>query len=274
MSNPLIDLFIGGMSAAVSRTCIAPLELYRLQRQNSFMPNSTIRAVIKKEGIRHLWKGNYVNCLRAFPQFSVSYAIQNYIKKYNFKYLDESKRTFISSAIGGSISIYTIYPLETIRSRLALQTNKNHYVGLFDAIKKIKFLDMYHGSSISVFGFGLYNAIIFTSYPKFKSMFSNKFGDGYLNKILCGGMTGIFAISITYPTDLIRRRLQLQGYDSHVPVYKNSFDCIKKIYQKESIYGFYRGIIVNFVKTGPMLSIQFLTIDILNDYFRKSNNNE
>ena len=36
------------------------IRIWRLQRQNSFIPNSTLRDVIKKEGIRYLWKGNAV----------------------------------------------------------------------------------------------------------------------------------------------------------------------------------------------------------------------
>ncbi len=50
-----IDLVIGGLSGVISRTLTAPLELYKIQRQNAFIPNSTIRDVLKKEGLRYLW---------------------------------------------------------------------------------------------------------------------------------------------------------------------------------------------------------------------------
>ena len=46
----LIDLVIGGLSGVISRTLTAPLELYKIQRQNAFIPNSTVRAVLKKDG--------------------------------------------------------------------------------------------------------------------------------------------------------------------------------------------------------------------------------
>ena len=35
-----------------SKTASAPVELWRIQRQNPFIPNTTLRDVIKKEGIR------------------------------------------------------------------------------------------------------------------------------------------------------------------------------------------------------------------------------
>ena len=46
----LIDFIIGGSAAVISRTATAPLELYRIQRQNYFIPNATIKDVLKKEG--------------------------------------------------------------------------------------------------------------------------------------------------------------------------------------------------------------------------------
>ena len=53
------DLLIGGLSGIISRTVTAPLELWKMQRQNFFIPNSTFRDVLQKEGFRYLWKGNY-----------------------------------------------------------------------------------------------------------------------------------------------------------------------------------------------------------------------
>lgn len=272
MNETLKNFMIGGISATVSRTLTAPIELFRLQRQNSFMPNSTLKDVIKKEGVRYLWKGNMVNCVRAFPQFAIAYPIQRYLKKYKFKNMKDKTKTFVSSGIGGSISILAVYPLETIRSRLALQTNKNHYHGLFNAFKKTSIYDLYGGSHISVFGFGLYNAITFTIYPILQTTYESYIQDSfYGKKLLCGGSSGIFAITLTYPTDLVRRRLQLQNFDSSVPKYSGAFDCIKKIYKSEGLFGFYRGVIGNYIKTFPMLSIQFVVIDTLNDYYSRNN---
>ena len=68
VATNLKDLMIGGTAGIVSRTCISPIELYRIQRQNSFMPDSNLRSVIRKEGFRYLWKGNLTNALD-FPNY-------------------------------------------------------------------------------------------------------------------------------------------------------------------------------------------------------------
>ena len=130
-----IDLFIGGCSGVVSRTLTAPLELYKLQRQNSFMPHSTIKDVIKKEGIRHLWKGNTTNCLRVFPQTAINYYVFEFSKNNIFHKIENKEiKNFLSGSAGGSISMICTYPLETIRSRLSLQHSYGHYKGLIDAV--------------------------------------------------------------------------------------------------------------------------------------------
>ena len=79
-----------------------------------------------------------------------------------------------------------------------------------------------------------------------------------------GGLASIMALTITYPTDLMRRRLQLQGYDKSVPIYKNTFDCFRKIYKYEGIRGFYRGLHANYVKSFGQWSIYFYILDHLN----------
>jgi len=62
------DFLTGGFAGIVSRTATAPIELFKLQRQNNYLKENTIRHVIKNEGIRHLWKGNMTNCIRVFQQ--------------------------------------------------------------------------------------------------------------------------------------------------------------------------------------------------------------
>ena len=79
MKDFLQNFTISACSSVISKTGSAPLELWRLQRQNSFIPNSTLRDVIKKEGVRYLWKGNAVNLIKGVPQYSINYAIYSKI---------------------------------------------------------------------------------------------------------------------------------------------------------------------------------------------------
>ena len=77
----ITDLFIGGIAGIISRTSTAPLELLKIQRQNNYIPHSTLKDVIKIEGLRHLWKGNAINCVRIFPQYAINFAVFEKAKK-------------------------------------------------------------------------------------------------------------------------------------------------------------------------------------------------
>ena len=83
----ITDLLIGGIGGIVSRSAVAPIELTRLQMQNRFIPNSTLKDVYTKEGIRYFWKGNATNCVRVFPQLSIKYAVFRKTKKHAEKYI-------------------------------------------------------------------------------------------------------------------------------------------------------------------------------------------
>ena len=114
---------------------------------------------------------------------------------------------------------------------------------------------------MSVLGFAPWNAISLSSYHYYKKCiwFNNEVTD----KLVSGGLAGITAISVTYPTDLIRRRLQLQNYDALVPKNNGIVDCCKKIYKLEGIRGFYHGLSGNYLKAFPNGAIQFYTMEFL-----------
>lgn len=260
----LLDLLIGGTSACISRTLVAPLELYRIQRQNSFIPNSTMRNVYKKEGLRYYWKGNGVNCVRAFPQFAINYAIFEKSKKMNDDIFEDKKiSNFVSGCYAGLFSMLCIYPLETTRTFLSLQTNKNKYNGISNILKTVKMRDLYRGSHMSLMGFGSWSGLQYTSYYLINDYMKN---DLFNIKLISGGLSAMLAVTITYPSDLIRRRLQLQGFDNSVPKYNGILDAVMKIKKTEGYRGLYRGLLANYLKSGPTFAIQFWCLELFKDY--------
>jgi solute carrier family 25 (mitochondrial phosphate transporter), member 23/24/25/41 len=262
----ITDLFIGGIGGIISRSAVAPIELNRLQMQNSFIPNSTLTDVYKKEGLRFFWKGNGTNCIRVFPQLSINYAVFRKTKKYSKKYIpNKNILNFSCGCIGGFTSMMITYPLETTRTYLSLQTNKNKYKGVIDALRKIPPRQLYQGCKMSMYGFGGFSGIQYTSYYYINRTLKDTSFD---SKLFAGAFAGTFSVSITYPTDLIRRRLQLQGFDKSVPKYNGILDCCRKIFKTEGFPGFYRGLSATYLKTGPAIAIQFWTIETLNKYFK------
>ena len=226
------DLLIGGLSGIVSRTTTAPLELWKIQQQNYFVPNSTFRDVLQKEGIRYLLKGNYTNCIRIFPQYSMNFAAFQFFNEKTKPYIEnENAKNLVAGSLAGLVAMSGVYPLETIRSRLALQTNKSHY---------------------------------------YKTLLSKFIQADDIVNLVAGGVSGMSAVSWTYPSDLVRRRLQLQGFDNSVPKYNGIRDCFRQILRQEGIKGLYRGLGACYIKIFPTVGIQFWCIEkgkqLLKDY--------
>ena len=83
-------------------------------------------------------------------------------------------------------------------------------------------------------------------------------------------MASIGALTISYPTDLIRRRLQLQNFDTNVPKYNGNIDAIKKIWKQERWIGFYRGLLPNYLKNFTQWSIHFYILQNFHSFIEKS----
>ena len=71
---------------------------------------------------------------------------------------------FSSGCLSGFTSMMITYPLETTRTYLSLQTNKNKYKGIFDALRKIPTKQLYQGCKMSMYGFGGFSGIQYTAY--------------------------------------------------------------------------------------------------------------
>jgi len=232
------DLLIGGTAACIARTCTAPLELYKIQCQNRYLPDATLSRVWKKEGLRYFWKGNGMNCARAFPQFGINYG------------------TF-QCGVAGLVAMTLIYPLETIRTRLSLQLCHSHYQNPFHVVQALTFKELYGGLRISLLGFGPFSAFNYMFYYNYKKFFERNLASQDTVHLLAGGFSGLSAICLTYPSDLLRRRFQMQGFSKEVPQYTGIYDSMKTIARHEGIRGLYRGLGPACIRNFPCLAIQF-----------------
>lgn len=76
-----------------------------------------------------------------------------------------------------------------------------------------------------------------------------------LLQLFCFSATGATAV---YPIDLVKTRLQNQRTGSYVGelMYKNSFDCFKKVIRHEGFTGLYRGLAPQLVGVAPEKAIK------------------
>ncbi|KAI0673666.1 mitochondrial carrier [Trametes maxima] len=82
-----------------------------------------------------------------------------------------------------------------------------------------------------------------------------------------GGVAGGFGATIVYPIDLGEHHLLMQNQRSTVVgqlLYKNSLDCVRKVFRNEGLIGFYRGLGPQLIGVAPEKAIK-LTV---NDFIR------
>ena len=249
------------MAGVISRTATAPLDLYKIQCQNSYLKESNFRNVLRREGFRYLWKGNMTNSMRVFPQFALHYAFYEKSRIMIFNGVKDKKlKDFYSGGLAGIGAMVVVYPLETIRTRLSLQMNKSHYSNPLDVIRKLSLRQLYRGVGISTLGFGPFSAFNFMFFNVYSDYLKEYFNNS-TTKLLAGGFAGISSITLTYPTDLLRRHFQMADFSAEAPKYNGIVDGFKTIIKKEGFAGLYRGLLPTYVRIFPCLAIQFWCLE-------------
>uniref|UniRef100_A0A8C5SSK7 Mitochondrial basic amino acids transporter n=1 Tax=Laticauda laticaudata TaxID=8630 RepID=A0A8C5SSK7_LATLA len=93
--------------------------------------------------------------------------------------------------------------------------------------------------------------------------------DTPVHQFLAGSAAGAIQCVICCPMELAKTRMQLQGtgeYKLKSKNYKNSLDCLVKIYRKEGLKGINKGMVSTFLRETPSFGFYFLTYDCLTRY--------
>lgn len=278
-NNFLADFLAGGVSAAISKTAVAPIERVKMliQTQDSIpdiksgkVPRYTgiincFTRVIAEQGATSLWRGNLANVVRYFPTQAFNFAFKDYFKNLFPKY-DQNKEFFkffganmASGGLAGASSLLIVYPLDFARTRLASDVGKGanrEFTGLLDCLIKINKstgpLSLYKGFGISVQGIIVYRGAYFGMYDTAKSILFGR-DEKSVNFLYKWGVaqavTALAGIS-SYPFDTIRRRMMMMsGKKSGAEImYTSTFDCFKKILKNEGVGGFYKGAWANVLR--------------------------
>jgi solute carrier family 25 phosphate transporter 23/24/25/41 len=71
--------------------------------------------------------------------------------------------------------------------------------------------------------------------------------------LVCGGTAGLISSTLTFPLDLIRRRLQLEG-QAGARRYRGYMDVARSVLAAGGLRGFYAGILPEYYKArAPVL---------------------
>lgn len=195
---------------------------------------------------------------------------------------------FIAGATAGGVQSILASPMELVKIRFQMQGEgvqkldltkrdmRYHYTSPYDCFKKIY---KYEGGIRGIFrGF---NMTFWREVPSFGVYFAsyhylcvktNAVTDDSVNipKLLfCGGWAGIICWIVTYPTDVIKTRQQMDGMGG-MQEYKGVIDCAMKSYRKEGLSVLFRGLNVTILRAFPTNAATLATVTVFLNVFGKN----
>lgn len=243
------------------------------------LPQATI-TIFKEEGYKAFWKGHIpaqaLSIVYTMVQFS---SFELYSKKLCILFGDEHIKhqtmiNFLSGSMAGCSAMLLAYPFDVIRTRLISQSEPKIYLSVTDAFKRI-----YKKQGVRGLFLGLTPTLVQIA-PFVGSQFAfyhicNNLWDKFDPKtnsnqirflektFISGAIAGVLAKIFVYPLDMIKKRLQVQGFEEArkcfgaVRTYNGAFDCIKKVVKEEKFWALYKGLGPSVIKAGFATALNF-----------------
>ena len=284
-SNFMFDFLLGGVSAAVSKTVVAPIERVKLLLQlqdasKQITSNKKYNGIVdcftrvnKEQGFASFWRGNLANVLRYFPTQALNFAFKDTFKRLFNPYNPKTQfwpfffGNVAAGGAAGAASLLFVYPLDFARTRLATDVGKGaenrEFAGLTDCVMKIVKHDgvygLYRGFSISVVGIIIYRALYFGMFDSFRNVLFKDFKNANIFAVWAfAQFVTVGSGIVSYPLDTVRRRMMMQSGRKDM-LYNNTMDCFAKIYANEGgLKPFFKGAGSNVIRgTGGALVLVF-----------------
>lgn len=280
------DFLAGGIAGAVSRSAVAPLERLKIMYMcagedfRRLSVGQALSKLWKDEGMAGFFRGNGANVVRIFPFSAIqlsAYPVFKSLVTQNDKTPITPGGRFWCGVMSGVSATFATYPLDFIRCRLSMQsTSQLVYKGVVDGIvqvaRKEGFLRLYTGLAPTLVGIVPYAGIQLSVYDLTKDFLLSVRGTtkpDQLDFFVSGAWAGMMAQTAAFPIELVRRRMQVRGFDvkdvdsvaSHTPQKVTFIDEFRNIIKQSGFRGLYRGLWPNYLKIVPSQGVSFLVFE-------------
>mmetsp|Transcript_55104 Transcript_55104/g.135152 ORF Transcript_55104/g.135152 Transcript_55104/m.135152 type:complete len:230 (-) Transcript_55104:49-738(-) len=161
--------------------------------------------------------------------------------------MTKTVKTIIAGGVAGSLSLLFVYPMDTIRTVLAVDVAER-YSGIFDVLLQSWKVDycasLYTGFALSSAGIFIYRGLYFGLYelvvarlPRNTSVMY-RFAAGYTVTVLAG--------YLSYPVDTVRREMMAAAI-SGFP-YSSTWHCASQLATNGGISAFFVGVNSNVIR--------------------------
>ncbi|XP_038063947.1 calcium-binding mitochondrial carrier protein SCaMC-2-like isoform X2 [Patiria miniata] len=264
-------LLAGGAAGAVSRTVTAPLDRLKVifqvigSKKQNLSIISGFQHMYREGGLMSMWRGNGINVVKIAPETALKFVAYEHLKKLIKSEGRELRihHRFMAGSLAGVFSQTMIYPMEVLKTRLAIRKT-GQYKGILDCAVKVYKNEglrcFYKGYIPNVLGIIPYAGIDLAVYETVKNRWLKNHRESSapptLVLLACGTFSSTCGQIASYPLALVRTRLQAQLTRDNSMV-----SLFRDIYRQEGVRGLYRGIAPNFMKVAPAVSIGYVVYE-------------
>ena len=298
-TNWAATLIAGGIAGGASRTSVAPLErikiLFQVQGISAGSKpvlhtsvTESLRSLVQRDGVRGLWKGNGLNCVRVVPSSAIQFGAYALYKQLLFgaKAGQQNLPTYqlmVAGGLAGATSTVCTYPIDLVRARRTVDFRdavpKNLVASWVDIWRAEGAHGLYRGVLPSLCGIIPYKAVDFAVFDVLKRVCRrNKIGVDEkgdcrpLTKVCVGGIAGVCGMTVAFPFDTVRRNLQVatlkvRHEEKLETTMSGSMRAITLNWTRP--LNLYRGLWPNYLKAAPSVGISFATFEAVRDVLDK-----
>lgn len=292
----------GGLTGCITRFICQPLDVLKIRLQLQVEPISarseiskyrsmaqSVTCIFREEGLLAFWKGHnpaqVLSLVYGVAQFSFYERFNGVLRDATFFQGRDRSRNFVCGACSGSFAALTIMPLDVIRTRLVSQDPGRGYKNAFQAVNVIYRIEGIRGLYRGLGPAMLQIAPLTGGQFMFYNIFGNAFrqierlpADASLpptELFISGGLAGLCTKLLVYPLDLVKKRLQIQGFSKNRQTFgkhfvcNHMFQCLYEVGRHEGLRGLYKGLAPSLLKAGFTSAFYFTIYDGLLMLFNK-----
>ncbi|QEU60944.1 Tpc1 [Kluyveromyces lactis] len=290
------SVIAGSVSGVFARMATAPMDTVKIRYQLQPVQEdkykgiaSTVRTIMKEEGLRALWKGNVpataMYVVYGAVQFG-SYSWFNNVWSAKFPQFSQQGQTLTVGALAGMTSSVVSYPLDLLRTRL-IANRTSHRTSVAEECRQMWLNEgvrgFFTGMSTAMTTVTLSTAIMFLTYETVNIVCENHEKEFWSRPVSAssGIIAGFVSKTMVFPIDTLRRRMQVMNskrtvhFTEFPDVYheyrsKSSTAIIYKILRQEGVSALYRGLTMGLCKSVPTTAISLFVYERTMDLFDHS----
>lgn len=183
----------------------------------------------------------------------------------------------------GSTATIVSFPFDVVRTRLVAQNEKHKvYKGTLDAIRQIHLHERkivyFRGLLPTLLQVAPHAGVQFMTYNIVDKFYRNhvKLDETdytFVSSVISGGVAGLVAKTSVYPFDLMRKRLQIQGFSKHRIGFgkhvscKSLTDCFMQTVKHEGPNGLFKGLSPSLLKAIVTSACHFASYELICNAF-------